>query len=107
MERKVGERFKEGNTLLETVKEGSCSMCFYNGNGCEVEDVHGNCRVEDREDEEDVIFKEVKDEKHYYIWGLPNRGEELEKLLSSKGIITNLDDKTYSNSNNLIYIEKK
>ena len=59
MERKVGERFKEGNTLLETVKEGSCSMCFYNGNGCGVEDIYGDCRAEDREDEEDVIFKEV------------------------------------------------
>ena len=106
MERKVGERFKEGNTLLETVKEGSCSMCFYDGNGCEVEDVHGNCCVEDREDEEDVIFKEVKNEEHYYIWGVPNRGEEISKLLSSKGIITTMDDKTYSNSNNLIYIEK-
>ena len=63
MERKVGERFKEGNTLLETVKESSCSMCFYDGNGCEVEDVHGNCCVEDRKDEEDVIFKEVKNGK--------------------------------------------
>ena len=107
MDRKVGERFKEGNTLLETVKEGSCSMCFYDGNGCEVEDVHGNCCVEDREDEEDVIFKEVKNEEHYYIWGVPNRGEEISKLLLSKGIITTLDDKTYSNSNNLIYVEKR
>ena len=106
MERKVGERFKEGNTLLETVKNYVCIGCFYKGNGCEVQDVHGNCRFEDREDEEDVIFKEVKDEEHYYIWGVPNRGEEIRKLLSSKDIITNLDDKTYSNSNNLIYIEK-
>ena len=106
MERKVGERFKEGNTLLETVKNHDCIGCFYNGNGCEVQDVHGNCRFEDREDEEDVIFKEVKNEEHYYIWGVPNRGEKIKKLLSSKGVITTMDDKTYLNSNNLIYIEK-
>ena len=106
MERKVGERFKEGNTLLETVKSHICNGCFYDGNGCEVEYVHGDCCADDREDEENVIFKEVKNEEHYYIWGVPNRGEEIEKLLSSKGIVTNLDDKTYSNINNLIYIEK-
>lgn len=106
MDKKVGERFKEGNTLLETVKESSCSVCFYDGNGCGKNDNQGECCADTRKDEVSVIFKEVKNEEHYYIWGVPNRGEKIKKLLSSKGVITTMDDKTYLNSNNLIYIEK-
>lgn len=112
-EHKIGERFKNGNTLLET-RMGDCPECFYSNNGCDNEEVHGPCCEQDRTDETDVFFKEIKEMKeensnkneHFYIWGVPNRGIEVAKLLESKGIeITNTKDKGLSDSRIIIYEE--
>ena len=113
-ERKIGERFKDGKVLLETVKYGFCECCFYYKNGCSNNEIHGPCCVYERGDNENVIFKEVKDMKeensnkneHFYIWGVPNRGEEVAKLLESKGLeISNTKDKGFSDSRIIIYEE--
>lgn len=111
-EHKIGERFKDGDTLLETVK-GDCLECFYYGNGCDGSEFHGCCCSEERTDEEDVIFKEIKDMKeensnkdeHFYIWGVPNRGEEVKKLLENKGVRCLLSIESYSNEYIIIYVE--
>ena len=42
-EHKIGERFKDGNTLLETVKCEFCEGCFYCNNGCSNSKIHGPC----------------------------------------------------------------
>ena len=41
-EHKIGERFKDGNTLLETVKCEFCEGCFYCNNGCSNSKIHGH-----------------------------------------------------------------
>lgn len=118
-EHKIGERFKDGNTLLETIKSIHCSECFYraeNGSAepCGRKSKQGPCCPSDRIDKTDVIFKEIKDmkeenlnkEEHFYIWGVPNRGEEVAKLLESKGLeISNTKDKGFSDSRIIIYEE--
>ena len=108
-EHKIGERFKDGNTLLETVM-GDCPECFYSGNGCDNDDIHGPCCSQDRTDETDVFFKEMKEEnknkeEHFYIWGVPNRGEEVKKLLKSKGVNCTLVSKEFFNKDVIIYKE--
>lgn len=109
-EHKIGECFIDGNTLLET-RMGDCPECFYSNDGCDNEEVHGPCCEQDRTDETDVIFKEIKDMKeeklnkdeHFYILGVPNRGKEVKELLLSKGIITDFKDESYSNEQRCFY----
>ena len=111
-EHKIGERFKDGNTLLET-RKGDCPECFYSNNGCDNEEVHGPCCEQDRTDETDVFFKEIKEmkeenlnkEEHFYIWGVPNRGEEVKKLLERKGVRCPLSIESYSDEYIIIYAE--
>src|SRR5574344_2124892 len=113
-ERKIGERFKDGNILLET-RMGDCPECFYSNNGCDNEDVHGPCCSQDRTDETDVFFKEIKEMKeensnkneHFYIWGVPNRGEEVRDMLENKGINCSLGCEKYSGKDNIIYVEHR
>ena len=62
-EHKIGERFKDGDTLLETVKCEFCEGCFYRNNGCSHSEIHGPCCESDRTDDECVIFKEIKNMK--------------------------------------------
>ena len=109
-EHKIGERFKDGNTLLET-RKGDCPECFYNGNGCE--DVRTKCCATSRTDETDVFFKEIKDmeeenskkEEHFYIWGVPDRGIEVKEMLESKDVNCTLDGTQYSGKDIMIYVE--
>ncbi len=111
-EYKIGERFKDGDTLLEVVK-GDCPECFYSGNGCDNEDFHGPCCSQDRTDETDVFFKKVKEmkeenqnkEEHFYIWGVPDRGVEVKEMIESKGVNCTLDGTLRSNKNIIIYVE--
>jgi hypothetical protein len=111
-EHKIGERFKDGNTLLETVKCEFCEGCFYCNNGCSNSEIQGPCGEFERTDEECVIFKEIKDMKeensnkdeHFYIWGVPDRGEEVKELLKNKGINCTLEQNDYSDKNALIYV---
>jgi hypothetical protein len=113
-EHKIGERFKDGNTLFETVK-GDCPECFYSGNGCDNDDIHGPCCSQDRTDETDVFFKEMKNMKeensnkdeHFYIWGVPNRGEEVKKLLESKGCVAKYSNRSFEDSTCIFFIEDK
>ena len=112
-EHKIGERFKDGDTLLETVKCEFCEGCFYRNNGCSHSEIHGPCCESDRTDDECVIFKEIKDMKeensnkdeHFYIWGVPNRGEDVKELLESKGVNCTLDSKEFFNKDVIIYKE--
>lgn len=111
-EHKIGERFKDGNTLLETVKCEFCEGCFYFNNDCSNREIQGPCGEFERTDEECVIFKEIKDMKeensnkdeHFYIWGVPDRGEEVKELLKNKGINCTLEQNDYSDKNALIYV---
>ena len=113
-EHKIGERFKDGNTLLETVKCEFCEGCFYCNNGCD-DGEHGPCCESDRTDDECVIFKEIKDMKeensnkdeHFYIWGVPNRGKEVKELLESKGCVTKYDNRAFEDSTYIFFIENK
>lgn len=60
MERKIGEVFEfAGRKLIvEKAKHGSCTGCFFLEKKC-LERVHGECCDDYREDNTDVIFKDV------------------------------------------------
>lgn len=64
MERKIGEVFEfEGRRLkVEKAQPNSCTGCFFVERKC-LERVHGECCDDFREDNTDVIFKEVTDEE--------------------------------------------
>ena len=46
----------------------------------------------------------VLNNENFYIWGVPNRGEEVAKLIQDKGVeVCNLKDKGYANNNIIIF----
>ena len=116
-EHKIGECFIDGNTLLQTVEFTHCINCFYRPeNNCwKHRGIAGPCSSLDRTDGKDVIFKDINDmneensnkDEHLYIWGVPNRGDEVKELLENKSINCTLEQDDYSDKNALIYIEDK
>lgn len=64
MVRKIGEVFEFAGRRLkvEKAQSGSCTGCFFLGKKC-LERVHGECCDDFREDNTDVIFKEVTNEE--------------------------------------------
>jgi len=64
MERKVGEKFKDGDNLIKVYKseDGSCTQCFYGdeSNCTKALGLVGYCAAEMRDDDENVLFKIVK-----------------------------------------------
>lgn len=66
MERKIGEVFElEGRKLkVEKAERGSCTGCsLLNKNCFDKRKVSGECVDEFRDDETDVIFKDITDKK--------------------------------------------
>lgn len=50
------------------------------------------------------IEKDWTPSPKFYIWGVPNRGKEVAKLIQDKGVdVCEVKDKEYTNSNILIY----
>lgn len=64
MVRKIGEVFEFAGRKLrvEKAKHGSCDGCYFLERKC-LEKVHGECCDDYREDNTDVIFKEITDEE--------------------------------------------
>lgn len=67
MERKIGEKFKQGNVNLTVFKQDHhylCKGCYYNHGALsdcffkETFDNRGECRLSYREDKTDVVFRE-------------------------------------------------
>lgn len=66
MVREIGEVFEhEGRKLrVEKAKHGSCDgCCLLNGNCYDKREITGECIDDFRDDETDVIFKEVTNEE--------------------------------------------
>ncbi len=66
MERKIGEVFEfDGKKLrVEKIKNGSCTGCYLYDKSCfNNKGVTGECVDDFREDNTDVIFKEVANEE--------------------------------------------
>lgn len=66
MERKIGEVFEfEGRKLkVEKVKHGSCTGCYFLNENCfDSREVTGECVDEFRDDDTDVIFKDITNNK--------------------------------------------
>ena len=64
MERKIGEVFELAGRKLrvEKAKHGSCDGCsLLNGNCFDKREITGECVDEFRDDETDVIFKDITD----------------------------------------------
>ena len=65
MERKIGSTFTDNGVELRVELaeiEGYCFGCHYNNTTCsdaEMLKIRGNCALQDRADEIDVIFTEV------------------------------------------------
>lgn len=68
MERKIGEKFQQGNVTLKVLKEDKnhwCVGCYYNHGGlsdCFFKDTlsnRGECRIGHRSDNSGVVFKET------------------------------------------------
>ena len=114
-EHKIGECFKDGNALLKTIEFKGCEKCFYLNKCWKHYEIAGPCSSLDRTDGKDVIFKKIKEmneentnkDEHFYIWGVPNRGDEVKELLKNKSINCTLEQDDYSDKNALIYIEDK
>lgn len=121
-EHKIGEVFeRKGKKIKIELDNPSrpCSGCYRKVKGkCNAEYLMRNGELEPctdyrRTDGKDVIFKKIKDmneensnkDEHFYIWGVPNRGEEVKELLKNKSINCTLEQDDYSDKNALIYIE--
>ena len=68
MERKIGEKFQQGNVTLKVLKEDKnhwCVGCYYNHGALstcwesEMLENRGECRISHRNDKSGVIFKET------------------------------------------------
>lgn len=62
MERKIGEVFElEGRKLkVEKTEYGECDGCYFFEREC-LQEIHGECCDGVREDNTDVIFKDITD----------------------------------------------
>lgn len=103
IEKKIGEEFKDDNGGTIRVEEGCyCQDCIYK-QGSDLcianHEIVGVCLSVQRSDNKDVFFKDIIDmkenitsastdeikNKHFYIWGIPNRGVEVYNLLVGNG----------------------
>lgn len=66
MERPIGDKFDFGGVTLEVVEEGefACEGCYFRHPQfcyyCDIMAIIGPCSDIERDDEKDVIFKEVE-----------------------------------------------
>ena len=62
MERKVGEKFKDGDNWIKVYKYGECAKCFYDvGDYCNKDSsIAGSCAPFMRSDNVSVTFKKTK-----------------------------------------------
>ena len=63
MERKIGEEFYFKNKKLKVTESDSCTCCYFNY-VCSEEDqkICGECYILNRNDDKNVVFKEVENE---------------------------------------------
>lgn len=73
MERKIGEIFKHNDEWYQCIEGEECSNCYFNNKKCYIlrdndnNDPIGNCCIDRRTDNKDVIFKKLEKVGEPYI----------------------------------------